>query len=294
MASTRDWLEGARPRTLPLSISPVIAGSAVALAANELHPTRALLALIVSVAMQLGVNYANDYSDGIRGTDAHRIGPKRLVGSGAATPKAVKTAAFTCFAIGCTAGLALVILTQLWWIIAVGVAIVAAAWFYTAGPHPYGYHALGELSVLIFFGLVAVGGTVLVQTPTFPLAETLTVALAQGTGATAVLVVNNLRDIPSDTAAGKRTLAVLLADAPTRHLFTTLTAISLAASIAAALLITPWMLLCLAMVPFYYLANLPVINGETGLSLVRSLKLVGLGQLTGAIGLLAGAAISTL
>ena len=294
MATANDWLHAARPNTLPLSISPVIAGSAIALAAGALNPPRALLALLVAVTMQLGVNYANDYSDGIRGTDAHRVGPKRLVGSGTATPKAVKSAALACFTIGCAAGLTLAIITNLLWIIPLGAIIVAAAWFYTGGKHPYGYAGLGELSVLIFFGLVATAGTVVVQTgPAWPPAPTLLAALAQGAGATAVLVVNNLRDLESDKAAGKRTLAVLLADAPTRHLFLSLTAISLAANIAVAALVTPWMLLCLAMLPFLLFADAPIIHHHQGPPLIKSLKLASLGQLAGATGLFAGAIIST-
>jgi len=297
MATFKEWVEGARPRTLPLSISPVIAGSAVALAAGAFHPWRALLALVVGVAMQLGVNFSNDYSDGVRGTDAHRVGPQRLVGSGAASPRAVKTAAFACFGVGCLAGLALVILSGLWWIIAVGVAIVAAAWFYTGGKHPYGYMGLGEVSVLIFFGFVAAAGTVVVQTgfgPAWHWPAVLMVSLAQGAGACAVLVVNNLRDIPSDTAAGKRTLSVRLGDARSRVLFIALTVASLGASIWTALLVTPWMLLCLAMVPFLYLADAPVLRRASGMGLIRSIKLVGLGQLAGAIGLFAGALVALL
>ena len=297
MATIAEWIEGARPRTLPLSISPVIAGSAIALVGGAFMPWRALLALVVGVAMQLGVNLSNDYSDGVRGTDAHRVGPQRLVGSGAATPRAVKLAAFSCFGVGCAAGLALVIMSDLWWIIAVGAAIVIAAWFYTGGKHPYGYMGLGEVSVLIFFGLVAAAGTVVVQTgfgPAFHWPAVLMLCLAQGFGACAVLVVNNLRDIPSDTKAGKLTLSVRLGDGRSRVLFIALTVASLAASIATTLLTNPWLWLCLAMVPFLVMADAPVLKGVTGFGLIPSIKLVGFGQLAGAIGMFAGALIAIL
>ena len=295
MATLSEWVEGARPRTLPLSISPVIAGSAVALAAGAFHPWRALLALFVGVVMQLGVNFANDYSDGVRGTDAHRVGPQRLVGSGAATPRAVKTAAFLCFAAGCVAGLWLVVLTHLWWIIAVGVAIVIAAWFYTGGKHPYGYAGWGEVSVLVFFGFVAAGGTVLVQTgfgPAWHWGAVLALCVGQGAGACAVLVVNNLRDIATDAAVGKHTLSVRLGDKNSRVLFIGLTALALVAGVVTAALTTWFGLLCLAMLACQIPAVAIAARGVTGFGLVRALKLVSLAQLVGAIGLFVGACVA--
>jgi len=291
MATVGEWVEGARLRTLPLSVSPVIAGSAVALAAGAFHPVRALLALVVGLAMQLGVNYSNDYSDGVRGTDAHRVGPQRLVGSGAATPRAVKTAAFICFGVGCLAGLALVIMSGLWWIVAVGAAIVVAAWFYTGGKHPYGYIGLGEVSVFIFFGLVACGATVLVQTgfgPAWHWGAVLAASTAQGAGACAVLVVNNLRDIATDAAVGKKTLSVRLGDAHSRVLFIALVAISVAANVMTAWLTNWWGLICLVMLAWAAPAVVLVARHVTGMGLVRSLKFVGLAQLAGAIGLIIG------
>ena len=302
MATAAQWIEGMRPRTLPLSISPVLAGSAVALAAGGFHPWRAVLTLVVGVAMQIGVNLSNDYSDGVRGTDAHRVGPQRLVASGAAAPGAVKRAAFIAYGVGCLAGVGLMVMTHLWWLVALGVAIVSAAWFYTGGTHPYGYMGLGEVFVFLFFGLAATAGTVLVQTLFTPIAvglgqhvaATLAATLAQGTGACAVLVANNLRDIPTDTLAGKRTLSVRLGDHRSRVLFVALAAVSLLASAATALLLTPYALLCLVMVAWLAPAVRIVVRQAVGLELVRALKLVGIAQLTGAIGLLAGVWLSTM
>ena len=227
MARVNQWIEGARPRTLPAAIAPVLIGSAAAFV--ELKTSgdivwgsfivRALLALIVALALQVGVNYANDYSDGIRGTDEVRVGPVRLVGQKLATPASVKAAAFACFGIAALAGLILVLLTGQWWLIGVGLAAIVAAWFYTGGKHPYGYAGLGELFVFIFFGLVAVMGTTYVQTLTLPLLSLLG-GVASGLLSVAILIVNNLRDIPTDRLSGKQTLAVRLGDPATRNLYT--------------------------------------------------------------------------
>ena len=175
---------------------------------------KALLALVVSLALQVGVNYANDYSDGVRGTDADRVGPMRLVGSGAASPRAVKSAAFAAFGVAAAAGLVLAATTA-WWLVAVGLVCVVAAWFYTGGEKPYGYLGLGEVMVFVFFGLVAVIGTTYVQTETWEW-PALYAGVGVGALACAILVANNLRDIPTDTVAGKRTLAVRLGDERTR------------------------------------------------------------------------------
>lgn len=229
--SVSDWVGGARPRTLPAAVVPVAVGAAVAvfgerhLDAQLGQPLlRTALALIVSLALQVGVNYANDYSDGVRGTDHERVGPVRLVGQGLASPGAVRAAALASFAVAAVAGLALVLLTGQWWLLAVGAAAVAAAWFYTGGPRPYGYAGLGELFVFVFFGVVAVAGTTYVLVAASPdLAPTIWLALLMsvpvGLLACALLVVNNLRDIPGDTVAGKHTLAVRLGDARTRGLY---------------------------------------------------------------------------
>lgn len=218
MATVSDWIEGARPRTLPAAIAPVAVGSGLAANADSFIASRALLALVVAVALQLGVNYANDYSDGVRGTDAKRIGPVRLVGQGLASPRAVKLAAYASFLVALVAGLVLVVLTQQWWLLLVGVASVAAAWLYTGGPKPYGYLGLGEMFVLIFFGIVPVVGTAYVQTLTID-AAFVVAGVAVGALSCAILVANNLRDIPTDAATGKRTLAVRLGDRRTRWLY---------------------------------------------------------------------------
>src|SRR5688500_17038327 len=214
MPTASDWIAGARPRTLPAAVAPVLAGTGVAAYVDQAVWWKALLALVVSLALQVGVNYANDYSDGIRGTDADRVGPMRLVGSGTATPRAVKTAAFTAFGVAAVAGLVLASTTALW-LVAVGLVCVLAAWFYTGGDKPYRYLGLGEVMVFVFFGLVAVVGTTYVQTETWEWAA-LYAAVGIGALACAILVVNNLRDVDSDEAVGKRTLAVALGPARTR------------------------------------------------------------------------------
>ena len=203
MASPSEWFAGARPRTLPAAVSPVLAGTGVAAYAGAWEDWqsvwwKALLALVVSLALQVAVNYANDYSDGIRGTDDDRVGPMRLVGSGAATPGAVKRAAFLAFGVAGVAGLVLAATTA-WWLVALGLLCIAAAWYYTGGSTPYGYLGLGEVMVFVFFGLVAVIGTTYVQTETWEWAA-LYAAVGIGALACAILVANNLRDIPTDVA----------------------------------------------------------------------------------------------
>ncbi len=208
---------GARPRTLPAALVPVAVGGACASASADAVWWRISLALIVSLALQVGVNYANDYSDGVKGTDSVRVGPLRLVGSGVASASAVKRAAFICFGVAAIAGLVLAVQTSLW-LILVGIAAIISAWTYTGGPLPYGYAGLGEVFVFIFFGVVATMGT------EFAVSEKVTgvgavASVAVGAFACALLAVNNLRDIPGDTVSGKRTLAVKLGDAGTRKLF---------------------------------------------------------------------------
>ena len=227
MTTPAQWLAGARPRTLPAAVTPVLVGTAVAMWEGGALWNRALLALLVALALQAGVNYANDYSDGIRGTDAERVGPVRLVGQGLAKPAAVKRAAFLCFGVAGAAGLALVGLSQLWWLLAVGAAAILAAWTYTGGPRPYGYAGWGEVFVFVFFGLVAVCGTAVVQVGHI---SALAWLCGTGVGALvcAILVVNNLRDIPGDTVAGKRTLAVRIGDPATRLLYAATLGVGLA------------------------------------------------------------------
>ncbi len=223
-ATARDWIGGARLQTLPLGIAPVALGTAAAYilphedAGPGWHWLRAILCLIVALSLQIGVNFANDYSDGIRGTDKHRVGPRRLTGSGAAQPRAVLTVALVFFGIAAIAGLAIVIRSQQWWLLAVGAVAIVAAYFYTGGKRPYGYSGLGELVVFIFFGLVATAGTTFVLAGTVNLESWLS-AVAVGLIATAVLMVNNIRDIQQDKLAGKRTLAVLIGDRASRIVF---------------------------------------------------------------------------
>jgi 1,4-dihydroxy-2-naphthoate octaprenyltransferase len=219
-ANFGDWVGGARIRTLPLAIAPVALGSAAAFLVSSpgWHWVRILLCLAVAVCLQVGVNYANDYSDGIRGTDAYRVGPSRLTGSGAAKPRTVLGVALTFFALGSIAGVILVVLSGAYWMLAIGAACIVAAYFYTGGKHPYGYYGLGEVFVFVFFGLVATAGTTFVQVNTVTFESWLS-GVAIGLLACAVLMVNNLRDLEQDTLAGKRTLAVLVGNRMARILF---------------------------------------------------------------------------
>ena len=219
-ATARDWIAGARLRTLPLGIAPVILGTATAylLGGLEFQWKRALLCLAIAVALQVAVNYANDYSDGIRGTDKHRVGPSRLTGSGAAKPRTVLTVALVFFGLAAVAGILLTIATGYYWLLAIGAVCIAAGWFYTGGKRPYGYNALGELFVFVFFGLVATAGTTFVQAGAVN-AETWIAAVSIGLIACAVLLVNNLRDLDQDKVAGKRTLSVLIGRTASKVLF---------------------------------------------------------------------------
>ncbi|NPC98553.1 1,4-dihydroxy-2-naphthoate polyprenyltransferase [Nocardioides sp. zg-DK7169] len=276
-----QWLAGSRPRTLPAAIAPVLVGSGVAAYADGFVWWKALLALGVSLALQVGVNYANDYSDGIRGTDDDRVGPMRLVGSGVASPGAVKRAAFTAFGVAGVLGLVLAATTA-WWLVAVGVVCVLAAWFYTGGSTPYGYLGLGEVMVFVFFGLVAVVGTTYVQTETFEL-PALLASIGIGALACGVLVVNNLRDIPTDTVAGKRTLAVRLGDRATRGLYVGLVAVAAASVVAVAAATTWWALVgLLFVVPA--LPGLRVVRSSaTGPALVPVIQSTGLAEVAWAV-----------
>ncbi|MFT3860838.1 1,4-dihydroxy-2-naphthoate polyprenyltransferase [Micropruina sp.] len=290
MATPTQWLEGARPRTLPAAVSPVVAGSGIAAYSGGFTLGPALLCLVVALALQVGVNYANDYSDGVRGTDADRVGPMRLVGSGSAEPAAVKRAAFASFAVAGLTGLTIVALTQLWWLLLVGAAAIAAAWFYTGGTRPYGYLGLGEVFVFVFFGLVAVGGTVLVQLGhTTP--ATWAAAVTIGSLACAILVANNLRDLRGDAAVGKRTLATRLGDRGTRWFFAALVAVATLSVLLVAWWTTAWALLGLALVVVLAGAVREVLAGGTGRALIGVLKRVGLGQLAAAVGLALGLVI---
>jgi 1,4-dihydroxy-2-naphthoate polyprenyltransferase len=276
VATVAQWIEGARPRTLPNAVAPVIAGTGAAAWLDDAVWWKALLALVVALALIVGVNYANDYSDGIRGTDDVRAGPLRLVGSRLATPRSVLTAAVVSLGIGAAAGLALALVSQPW-LIAVGAACIAGAWLYTGGSKPYGYQGLGEVAVFVFFGLVAVLGTQYTQALGI---DWVGAALAVATGAlsSAVLVANNLRDIPTDTNSGKITLAVRLGDARTRVLFQALVALAFVLTLVLALA-TPWCLVGLAALPLGVRAALPVRRGRGGKELIPVLRDTGLTML---------------
>lgn len=215
----RNWVAGARLRTLPLAVSPVAAGAGIAQMLQGFSWPLTLLALTVSIFLQIGVNFANDYSDGIRGTDEFRTGPARLTASGLVRPKQVLAVALTCFAIAAIAGSIAVVISERWWFLAIGVLAIVAAWFYTGGKRPYGYHALGELAVFVFFGLVATVGTVWLQTDV-QAQEPWIAGAGVGFFAVAVLVLNNLRDIATDTLAGKRTLSVFIGATWSKVLYT--------------------------------------------------------------------------
>ncbi|MGI8954033.1 MAG: 1,4-dihydroxy-2-naphthoate polyprenyltransferase [Nocardioidaceae bacterium] len=289
MATARQWMEGTRPRTLPAAVAPVLAGSGAAAYASAFVWWKALLCLGVSLLLQIGVNYANDYSEGVRGTDADRVGPMRLVGSGAAAPAAVRFAAFGCLGVGAALGLVLAA-TSSWWLVLVGAAAIAAAWFYTGGSRPYGYRAFGEVSVFVFFGIVAVLGTTFTQAGrlTWP---SLAAGVGVGALACAILVANNLRDIATDNATGKRTLAVVMGESATRLLYVALLAVALACVACLAVAFTPWALLGLLAVPFAARAYVAIAGGTTGLGLVSVLRDTSLAELVYAVGVAAGLTI---
>ena len=290
MATPAQWIEGARPRTLPAAVSPVLAGTAIALWEREAVWWKALLALAVSLLLQVGVNYANDYSDGIRGTDADRVGPMRLVGSGAATPRSVKLAAFGAFGAAAVVGLVLAATTS-WWLVLVGLLSILAAWFYTGGSRPYGYLGLGEVMVFVFFGLVAVLGTAYVQTERFEL-PAVYAAVGIGAYACAILVANNLRDIPTDVIAGKRTLAVVLGEDRTRHFYGLLIDLAVVALVGVALTTTWWVLLALVAAPATVRAVTLVLGAKAvGPALIPVLQLTGVAELLYAAGIFAGVVV---
>ena len=264
--SVQSWLVGARPRTLPAAIAPVAVGTAAA--HPDVDPLHAGLALVVALALQVGVNYANDYSDGVRGTDRERVGPLRLVASGAKTASAVKSAALLSFSIAAVAGLIVSLRTNVW-LLAVGAAAIVAAWRYTGGRSPYGYRGLGEVFVFLFFGPVAVVGTAYVQSGEVK-AEAWLAALPIGLLITAILVVNNLRDRPTDAEAGKQTLAVRIGDRGTRALFVFM----VLAPFVGVLALMPWRplaWLALAALPQAIWLVRFVAAGAVGMDLVRAL-----------------------
>lgn len=295
MASLSQWVQGARPRTLPAAFAPVAAGTGAAVwQLGNVHgdvdwalvAPRALLALAVSFCLQIGVNYANDYSDGIRGTDDDRVGPFRLTGSRAAAPATVKRAAILSLALGGLFGLALIALAQIWWALAVGAAAIAAAWFYTGGKKPYGYLGLGELFVFVFFGLVAVNGTAYAITLQ-PSWAALLASFAIGLLAVALMLTNNLRDIPTDVLAGKRTLAVRLGERGTRLLYAATLLVPFALMVPVIVAQLPAALVLLAL-PLAIGPVRSVLGGAQGRDLIPVLGATGRLELVYSVLLLIG------
>ncbi|MEP7763515.1 1,4-dihydroxy-2-naphthoate polyprenyltransferase [Sanguibacter sp. 25GB23B1] len=277
MATTSEWVAGARPRTLPAAATPVLVGTGAAAQVDAVDPLLAVLALVVALALQVGVNYANDYSDGIRGTDLDRVGPLRLTASGTAPPRTVKLAAFAAFGVGSLAGIALVALSGHWWLLAVGVLSIAAGWYYTGGKNPYGYLGLGEVGVFVFFGLVAVLGTTYTQADRITVASALG-AVAVGLLACAILMANNIRDIPTDAVVGKRTLAVRLGDRRARRAYVAMIWLPLLLGALCAFA-NPWAVIVLLLVPPATLLSIPVLAGARGRLLVPVLAATGMYEL---------------
>jgi 1,4-dihydroxy-2-naphthoate polyprenyltransferase len=271
------WITGARPRTLPAAVVPVAVGAAAAVGEpSDIVWWRVAAALVVSVSLQVGVNYANDYSDGVRGTDDVRVGPTRLVAGGLASASAVKRAALLSFAVAAVAGLAVAVSTSLV-LLVVGAAAIAAGWFYTGGPRPYGYLGLGEVFVFVFFGLVATAGTTFAAIESVT-ALSLVIGCAVGSLACALLVVNNLRDIPTDREVGKQTLAVRLGDRRTRWFYVALIVAAFALSVAGAFWRVP-VLLGLVAIPLAIRPVRSVLGGATGGALIPVLGETGKLQL---------------
>lgn len=281
MASVVQWIQGTRPRTLPNSIAPVIVGAAAAHHIDEFNTLYTVLALVVSIALQIGVNYANDYSDGIRGTDDNRVGPFRLTGSGAAEPAKVRLAAFIALGIGALAGIALVVLSGHWWMLAFGAVCIAGAWYYTGGKRPYGYAGLGEIAVFLFFGPAAVLGTLYVQSGEAT-GIGIGAAIAMGAISSAVLVANNLRDIPTDSVSGKRTLAVVLGDKDTRRLYLALVAVPFLIAVGMTVRV-PYALLAFLAAPILLPAMKRVVTGRGGRDLIPVLQFTGFAMLAWAV-----------
>ena len=293
MATLAEWTAGARLRTLPAAAAPVLVGTGAAIQAGGwddpgYRTVLALLALGVALALQVGVNFANDYSDGVRGTDLDRVGPLRITAAGLASPAHVKYAAFASFGVGAALGLVLVLLTGYFWLLGVGVVAIAAAWFYTGGAHPYGYIGLGEVGVFVFFGLVAVLGSTYIQLGrvTWP-----AVAGAVGVGlfACALLMVNNLRDIPTDALVGKRTLAVRIGDRRARRVYVAMVALPIVLGVTCAFA-APWSLLVLLLALPVALLSITVLLGARGIALVPVLAGTGLVEL--GYGMLLGLGLS--
>ena len=280
------WVEGARLRTLPLAIAPVAIGAGAADSVQAFDLTLSLLALAVALFLQIGVNYANDYSDGIRGTDDYRVGPLRLTGSKSVRPEAVKLAAFAFFGLAAASGLAIVLITGMFWLIAVGLAAIVAAWFYTGGKNPYGYAGLGELAVFVFFGLVATIGTTFVQVGFIEFNAVLG-GIASGLFASAVLMVNNIRDIETDKLASKKTLAVMLGKKAATGLFLVMIWTPFVI-LSFFTLLYPATLMGFASLLLVAPATLIVMSAKSAKELILVLKLTSFASLAYALALAAG------
>jgi 1,4-dihydroxy-2-naphthoate octaprenyltransferase len=280
------WVEGARLRTLPLAIAPVAIGAGAADSVQAFDLTLSLLALAVALFLQIGVNYANDYSDGIRGTDDYRVGPLRLTGSKSVRPEAVKLAAFAFFGLAAASGLAIVLITGMFWLIAVGLAAIVAAWFYTGGKNPYGYAGLGELAVFVFFGLVATIGTTFVQVGFIEFNAVLG-GIASGLFASAVLMVNNIRDIQTDKLASKKTLAVMLGKKTATGLFLVMIWTPFVI-LSFFTLLYPATLMGFASLLLVAPATLIVLTAKSSKELILVLKLTSFASLAYALALAAG------
>ena len=280
----KNWITGARVRTLPLAVAPIALGSASADLVDRFDPLLAALALLVALLLQIGVNYANDYSDGIRGTDANRVGPLRLTGSGLVRPQAVKFAAAITFGLAALAGLTIVLLTGQWWLVAVGAVSIVAAWYYTGGKSPYGYAGLGEMAVFIFFGLIATVGTAYIQILAIdPMAVLLGINF--GFYATAVLLVNNIRDVETDRESGKNTLSVHIGVRASKWLFGALLVLPVVFNILLASLY-PATIIGLANLILVFPAFMAGVKGKTAKDYISALKLTSFAGL--GFGLLVG------
>lgn len=280
----KNWITGARVRTLPLAVAPIVLGSASADLVDRFDPLLATLALLVALLLQIGVNYANDYSDGIRGTDANRVGPLRLTGSGLVRPQAVKLAAGVTFGLAALAGLAIVLITGQWWLVAVGAVSIVAAWYYTGGKSPYGYAGLGEIAVFVFFGLIATVGTAYIQILAIdPMAVLLGINF--GFYATAVLLVNNIRDIKTDRQSGKNTLSVRIGVRASKWLFGTLLIVPVIFNLLLASLY-PATIMGLANLMLVFPAFMAGVRGKSAKDYISALKLTSFAGL--GFGLLVG------
>lgn len=277
MSNSNIWVVGARPRTLPAAIAPVLVGtSLIHRDHHSVNYLNALLALLLSLLLQIAVNYSNDYSDGIRGTDDHRVGPVRLVASGLASARAVKRAAIIAFGGATLLGVILAVRSA-WWLILVGALCILAAWTYTGGKHPYGYSGFGELSVFIFFGLVATVGSYVAQSERITWQSVL-ISLPVGALSCSLLAINNLRDLPKDSLVNKRTLAVRLGDRRARQMFIALLLFAHLTALLAAV-ITPWTVVTLSFTPFTLHIIKGIRAGVQGAALIPILGQIGKLQL---------------